>query len=185
MVQENIRLIAERIKELREISGISPATLSQESGVPLDLVLQYESGTVDIPVGFLYKVAHKFGVELTAILTGENPRLHVYCVVRKDNGLRVERRRQYKYESLASNFINKKAEPFIVKIDPDNGSTPMEFNSHPGQEFNYIIEGTMKIVIDTHEIILHAGDSIYFDSNYRHAMKAMNQVPVKMLAIIL
>jgi mannose-6-phosphate isomerase-like protein (cupin superfamily) len=43
----------------------------------------------------------------------------------------------------------------------------------------------MKIIIDTHEIILNAGDSIYFDSAYKHALKAMNQTPVKMLAVIL
>lgn len=184
-MKEKIQFIAERIKELREISGLSATSLAQELGIPLDLIIQYESGAVDIPVGFLYKIAHKFGIELTAILTGENPRLHVYCVVRKDKGLSVERRKQYKYESLAANFINKKAEPFIVKIEPEIKSTSMEFNSHPGQEFNYVLEGTMKIIIDTHEIILNAGDSIYFDSVYKHALKAMNQTPVKMLAVIL
>jgi len=184
-MKEKIQFIAERIKELREISGLSATSLAQELGISLDLIIQYESGTVDIPVGFLYKVAHKFGIELTAILTGENPRLHVYCVVRKDKGLSVERRKQYKYESLASNFINKKAEPFIVKIEPETEPAPMDFNSHPGQEFNYVLEGTLKILIDTHEIVMNVGDSIYFDSAYIHAMKAMNQTPVKMLAIVL
>jgi transcriptional regulator with XRE-family HTH domain len=184
-MKEKIQFVAERIKELREISGLSASALAQELGISQDVILQYESGTVDIPVGFLYKVAHKFGIELTAILTGENPRLHVYCVVRKNNGLSVERRKQYKYESLAANFINKKAGPFIVRIEPDTENTPMEFNSHPGQEFNYILEGAMKIVIDTHEIVLNAGDSIYFDSSYKHAMKAVNQTSVKMLAIVL
>jgi transcriptional regulator with XRE-family HTH domain len=184
-MKEKIQFVAERIKELREISGISAATLAQELGISLDVILQYESGTIDIPVGFLYKVAHKFGIELTAILTGENPRLHVYCIVRKDKGLSVERRKQYKYESLAFNFINKKAEPFIVRIEPDTESAPVEFNSHPGQEFNYVIEGTMKMIIDTHEILLNAGDSIYFDATYTHAMKAMNHTPVKMLAIVI
>jgi len=184
-MKEEIQLIAERIKELREISGLSAAAVANELGISLDLILQYESGSVDIPVGFLYKIAHKFGIELTAILTGENPRLHIYCVVRKDKGLSVERRKQYKYESLASNFINKKAEPFIVRIEPESESAPMEFNSHPGQEFNYIIEGSMKIIIDAHEVVLNAGDSIYFDSSYQHAMKAMNQTTVKMLAVVL
>jgi mannose-6-phosphate isomerase-like protein (cupin superfamily) len=183
-MKEKIQFIAERIKELREISGISTDVLAQDLEVPLELILQYESGTVDIPVGFLYKVAHKFGIELTAILIGENPRLHVYCVVRKDQGLKVDRRKQYQYESLAFNFINKKAEPFIVKIEPEPESALMEFNSHPGQEFNYVIEGTMKMIVDTHELILHTGDSIYYDSSYKHAMKAMNQTPVKMLAIV-
>jgi transcriptional regulator with XRE-family HTH domain len=184
-MKEKIQFIAERIKELREIAGLSAASLAQELGISLDVMIQYESGEVDIPVVFLYKMAHKFGIELTAILTGENPRLHVYCVVHKDQGLGVERRKQYKYESLAFNFINKKAEPFIVKIDPDRELTPAEFNSHPGQEFNYVLEGMMKIIIDTHEIILNAGDSIYFDSAYKHAVKAMNQAPVKLLAIVL
>jgi transcriptional regulator with XRE-family HTH domain len=184
-MKEKIQFVAERIKELREISGISAAALAQELEISPDVVLQYESGSVDIPVGFLYKVAHKFGIELSAILTGENPRLHVYCVVRKDKGLSVERRKQYKYESLAANFINKKAEPFIVRIDPDTELAPMEFNSHPGQEFNYVIEGSMKIIIEEHEIVLNAGDSVYYDSSCKHAMKAMNQKPVKMLSVVL
>ena len=184
-MNDEIQLIAERIRGLREISGLSADALAQEVGVSQDVVLQYESGAVDIPVGYLSKVAHKFGIELAAILTGENPRLHVYCVVRKDKGLTVERRKQYKYESLASNFIHKKAEPFIVRIEPNAEPAPMEFNSHPGQEFNYVIEGTLKIIIDTHEVILNPGDSIYYDSGYKHAMKAMNQTSVKMLAIVL
>ena len=184
-MNDEILLIAERIRGLREISGISTAKLAQELGVSEDVLLQYESGAIDIPVGFLYKVAHKFCIELTAILTGQNPRLHVYCVVRKGTGLQVERRKQYQYESLAANFINKKAEPFIVKIEPTGETVPMEFNSHPGQEFNYVIEGTMKIIIDTHELVLNAGDSIYYDSSYKHAMKALHQTTVKMLAIVL
>ena len=43
----------------------------------------------------------------------------------------------------------------------------------------------MKIIIDTHEIILNEGDSVYYDSGYKHAMKALNNTPVKMLTIVL
>jgi transcriptional regulator with XRE-family HTH domain len=182
---EEIKLIAERVRGLREISGISHETLAKELGLSPEQYLEYESGNVDIPAGFLIKVAQKNNIELSALLSGENPRLHVYCVVRKDKGLYVDRRKQYKYENLAYNFINKKAEPFIVRIDPSPESTPMEFNSHPGQEFDYVITGTMKIVIDSHEIILNEGDSVYYDSGYKHAMKALNNAPVKMLTIII
>ena len=181
---EQIKQIAVRIKGLRELSGITIETFSKELGVPKELCLEYEKGSTDIPVGFLYKVAGRYGISLSAILTGEEPRLNVYCVVRRDKGLSVERRKQYKYENLAFNFINRKAEPFIVRIPPDSGD-PVEFNSHPGQEFNYVIEGKMKIIIDDHEIILNEGDSIYYDSSHKHAMKALNNKPVKMLAIIL
>jgi len=182
---EQIKQIAERIKEIREISGISAETLATKLGVAKDLYNRYESGNVDIPVGFIFEVAEFFNVELSVMLGGNNPRLHIYGVVRNGKGLKLERRKQYKYESLAYNFINKKSEPFMVTIDPHPGNEFPEFNSHPGQEFNYVIKGTMMVIIDGHEVILNEGDSIYFDSGCKHAMKALNDEQVKFLAIIL
>ena len=184
LMSEQIRQIAARIKELREISGISVEELAREFNIPVELYKEYESGNADIPVSFLYEIANKFNVELTAILTGEGPRLRTYALVRNGKGVSVERRKEYKYQSLAYNFIDKKAEPFMVVVDPDSEDSPVHFNSHPGQEFNYVLEGTLKIIIDGHELILNEGDSLYFDSGYKHGMKAMNGKPAKFLAII-
>ena len=182
---EQIKQIAERIKEIREISGISAETLAIKLGVTKDLYDRYESGNTDIPVGFIFGIAELFNVELSVLLGGDNPKLHIYGVVRNGKGLILERRKQYRYESLAYNFINKKAEPFMVTIDPYPEGESIEFNSHPGQEFNYVIKGTMMTIIDGHEIILNEGDSIYFDSGCKHAMKTINDEEVRFLAIIL
>jgi transcriptional regulator with XRE-family HTH domain len=182
---EQIKQIAERIKEIREISGISAETLAGKLGIKPDLYLKYESGKSDIPVGLLFEIAELFNIELSVMLGGDNPKLRIYGVVRNGKGLKLERRKQYRYESLAYNFIHKKAEPFMVTIDPRSDDSLLEFNSHPGQEFNYVIKGTMMTIIDGHEIILNEGDSIYFDSGYKHAMKALNNKQVKFLAIVL
>lgn len=182
---EQIKQIAERIKEIREISGISPETLAGTLDVATDLYLKYESGDTDIPVGIVFKIAELFHIELSVMLGGDNPRLRIYGVVRNGKGLKLERRKQYKYESLAYNFIHKEAEPFMVTVDPGPENTLLEFNSHSGQEFNYVIKGTMMTIIDGHEIILNEGDSIYFDSGYKHAMKALNNEQVKFLAVVL
>jgi len=96
----------------------------------------------------------------------------------------IERRKDYKYQSLAYNFANKKIEPFLVTVEPDSNSE-VNYNSHPGQEFNYVIEGVLKVIINGHEIILNEGDSLFFDSGAKHGMKAMNGKPAKFLAIIL
>ncbi len=184
-MSDQIKLIAERIRDLREISGLSTETLSKELGVANELYQQYESGTTDIPVGFLYEIASKFKVELTAILTGDEPKLHSYAVVRNGKGKLVERKKQYKYQSLAYNFINKKAEPFLVTIDPKADDEEIVFSSHPGHEFNYMVEGTLLLVIDGHEIILEEGDSLYFDSMHPHGMRALSEKPAKLLAIVM
>ncbi|MCE1200142.1 MAG: XRE family transcriptional regulator [Marinilabiliales bacterium] len=181
---DQIQSIAQRIRELREISGISAESFARELGVEPGMLQQYESGTTDIPVGFLFKVANKFKMELSALLRGDQPRLHVYTVVRKGKGLSVERRKQYAYENLAWNFANKKAEPFLVTAAPLEGDKQPEFNSHPGQEFNYLLSGKLKVIVDGHEVILEEGDALYFDSGYRHAMMALDNQPARFLAVV-
>ena len=183
MMNEQIAQIAERVRTLREISGISQESLAGHLGISPDEYRNLESGKVDISVASLLTLSHAMNVELGALLTGENPRLHQYCVVRKGHGVRVERMKQYKYENLAYNFIHKMAEPFIVTAEPDEG--PVTFNSHPGQEFNYVLEGAMTVYFEDHTILLKEGDTIYFDSSHRHAMKAMNGRPVRFLALIM
>lgn len=182
---EQIRQIGERIKELRDISGITTGDLALKLGLPEDLYAKYESGESDIPVGVLFEISEMFNVELSVLLGGDGPKLHIYGIVRNGKGLKLERRQQYKYESLAWNFIHKKAEVFMVTIDPKPEDALLDFNNHPGQEFNYVIKGSMMTIIDGHEIVLNEGDSIYFDSGYNHAMKALNSEQVKFLAMVL
>jgi transcriptional regulator with XRE-family HTH domain len=177
--------IAERIKELREIAGMSAASLAKEIGLPEDLYGSYESGGVDIPIGVLYEVAGFFEVDLTEILTGESPRLHKYSVVRRGKGIEVERRAPYRYHSLAFNFIHKRAEPFLVEAEGGPESSEVPLNSHPGQEFNYVLEGRLLVVINGHELVLEEGDSVYFDSGAQHGMKALGGKAARFLAIIL
>lgn len=182
---EQIKQIAARIREIREISGVTAETLALKLGLSEELYNSYESGDTDIPVGIVFEISEMFNVELSVLLGGNNPKLHVYSIVRKGKGLKLERRQQYRYESLAWNFMNKKAEIFMVTIDPKPEDTMLEFNSHPGQEFNYVLEGAMMTIIDGHEIILNEGDSIFFDSGYNHAMKALNNKQVRFLAMVL
>jgi transcriptional regulator with XRE-family HTH domain len=183
-MSDQIKQIAARIKELREIAGLSAEALAKELNITTETYQDYESGNKDIPVSFLYEISNRFKVELTAILTGEGPKLHSYALVRKGKGVNIERRKQYKYQSLAYNFINKKAEPFLVSVEPEPEESPIHYNSHPGQEFNYVIEGTLKIIINGHEMILNEGDSLYFDSSSEHGMKAMDKKCAKFIAII-
>ncbi|MDX9888142.1 MAG: cupin domain-containing protein [Anaerovoracaceae bacterium] len=184
-MSDQIQAIALRIRELREISGLSVGTLAKEIGVSTETYVSYESGEIDIPVGFLYELANKYKVELTAILTGSEPKLRSYSLVRKGDGVVVERKKQYHYLSLAYNFVGKKGEPFMVTIDPKEGNEDVSLSSHPGQEFNYMVEGRLQLFIDGHEAILEEGDSLYFDSTKAHGMKALGDKPAKLLAIII
>jgi transcriptional regulator with XRE-family HTH domain len=180
-----VEQIAMRIKELRGIAGVSLESLAEGIGIPAPKYREYESGAVDIPIGVLYEVAGFFKIDLTEILTGEAPRLHKYCLVRKGKGVEVARRSPYGYHSLAFNFIHKKAEPFLVEAKASSEEEAVSLNSHPGQEFDYVLEGKLLIVIDGHELVLETGDSVFFDSGAQHGMKALGGASARFLAIIL
>lgn len=182
-VSEQIKMIAARMRELREIAGYSPEDVASMLNVSKEIYNSYENATQDIPIGFLNEFANQFNVDLTELLTGNSPKLTRYSLVRNGKGMSVERRAPYKYHSLAYNFINKKAEPFLVTVLPNNDTT-LSMNSHPGQEFNYVVEGTLMIVIDGKEFILNKGDSLYFDSGLPHGMKALDNQRAEFLAII-
>jgi transcriptional regulator with XRE-family HTH domain len=184
-MKEKMKEIAQRVSELRELSEVDSEEMAVYLNLPIETYLGYEEGKNDIPASVLYEVAQKLNVDMGLLLTGEETRMHIFTVTRKGKGVRVERRKQYKYENLAEKFIHKKAEPFIVTVKPKIHKGKTSTNSHPGQEFNYVIDGSLKLYIHDNEIVLEKGDTIFFDSSYEHAMEALNGKKAKFLAIIL
>ena len=176
--------IGNRIRELRELSECTIKEIAEKLNIKEETYIQYENAEVDIPASFLYELTHIFKVDLGLLLTGEESRMNIFDITRANKGVSIDRRKEYTHENLCSNFIHKKAETFLVIVDPEKNPVP-SLNTHPGQEFNYVLEGSLKIYIHNNEIILNEGDSIFFDSTYEHAMMALNNKPAKFLAMII
>lgn len=183
-MSDQVKQIAMRILDLREISDYTVSQMAQACGVTEAAYQSYESGQTDIPISFLLKLNEVFHVDMTELLTGETPRLDVYSVTRKGKGQDITRADQYVYKNLAYNFLHRKIEPLFVTVPPEVNKE-LEPNSHEGQEFDYILSGVMRIVIGEHEVFLNPGDSIYYDSHTPHAMQAVGNEPVHFLAMVI
>jgi len=184
-MEDRLKEIAARVRELREIEGVSAESLARSLGVDSATYTLWESGQADFPVGILIEIAARFTVDLSELISGSAPKLRTYCLTRAEHGQDVNRRAPYSYRSLAPNFIHKKAEPFLVEVSPKPEGTTLDLNSHPGQEFNYVIEGRLLISVGTHELELNEGDSLYFDSGESHGMKALDGKRARFIAIVL
>ena len=177
--------IAARLRELREIAGKSAEELAAGLQVSLAEYRAFESGAADIPASALHDAAQALKADLTELLTGMAPRMKLFSVTRKDGGVTVVRRKDYHYRNLAANFAGRKADVFEVTVPAQAGTSGAPANSHPGQEFDYVLEGRMLVRIHGNDLILEAGDCVYFDSNQAHAMQALGDKPVRFLAMIL
>lgn len=168
-----IQLIALRIRDLRDILGLDETTVAQRSGISLEDYLAYETGEKDFSFSHLFNIAETLGVDISDLLTGESPKLKGYVLTRSGQGLAFDRRKQYHYQHLAYNFSNKLAEAFIVTVEQDAPGTVKQAHSHEGQEFDYVLEGYLKLNLGGNDLMLAPGDSIYYDSALPHAMYAM------------
>ena len=177
-----IKQIAERLRGLRDALDLTIAQAAEKCSISEADYAKYESGASDIPMSFICEVAQTFGVETSALISGTDPHSLAYFVTRKGTGASVERTKCYKYQSLAHGFRNSKADPFEVTVEPCHQT--IHLNTHSGQEFNLVLEGSMQLHIAGSELVLNEGDSIYFDATKPHGMKALNGKNVRFLAVI-
>ena len=181
-MNEKIRDIAARMKGLRLLSGLTTEEAAEVVHVSKEAYEQYESGDDDIPVSLLNEISDYYKVDLTEILTGVSPKLHDVCLVKKGEGLKVERYDQYQFEGLAFKYAGRKIEPLLVTLSPEKSP---ELVSHKGQEFNYCLEGRMMVVVGRDEYVLGPGDSLYFNSLIPHKMLSLNGEGAKFITVIL
>jgi len=167
--------VAERLRGLREACDATPEWLASELGVPVEAYMGYEDGSLDIPISILYKVVSVFNVDLTELLTGKAPKLDTYCVVRAGQGVSVDRYPGYQFKSVAFNFLHRKMEPLIVHLEFGADEAGKKLVTHTGQEFNYVIEGVVKLTLDKKDVILNKGDCCYFDPTIPHGQSAVGQ----------
>jgi quercetin dioxygenase-like cupin family protein len=181
---EQLKEIGSRLGALRDIFDIPIKEMAQTMKISVEDYLAYENGQKDFSFSFLQNAAQVFGVDVVDIISGESPKLTKCALVRNGEGFDIERRKAYDYKHLAFTFSNKKAEPFIVTVEPKENEVPT-LHSHDGQEFDYMLSGKMEFHFDKLVYELNEGDSVYFDSGVPHAMKAAGGQAVKFLAVVI
>ena len=179
--------VAKRIREMREIYGFSVEEMAIKAEVSLDDYLSYESGTKDFPFTFIHKCALAFDIDMTELLEGHSAKLSSYTVTRKGKGKQTAKEDGIEIRNLAPSFKDKLSEPYWVRYEysPELQNKPIHLAKHSGQEFDLVLQGTLKVQIGDHVEILHEGDSIYYNSSTPHGMIAVDGKDCIFCAVVL
>lgn len=182
-MNNQIKDIGMRLMCLREDMEISVSEMAEKLGVDEETYAAYEKGKNDFSFSFIYNAAEILGVDVLDLISGSAPTLSTCCMVQKGKGYSVKRGHEYDYKHLAYTFRNKKGEPFLVTITPDDKAPVM--HGHEGQEFNYVLSGKMKLYIGDISYELNEGDSVYFDSSVPHAEVALGDKEAQFIAVVI
>ena len=183
------KIVGEKIKSLREAKGIGIEELAERSGLALEQIQRIETN-IDLPsLAPLIKIARVLGVRLGTFLDDQTELGPVVCrkadstdTISFSNNA-THSRRHMQYHSLSKSKADRHMEPFIIDVE-ETADTDFVLSSHEGEEFIYVMEGTMEVAYGKSTYVLEAGDSIYYDSIVPHHVHAFQGQRAKILAVI-
>lgn len=183
------KIVGEKIKSLREAKGIGIEELAERSGLALEQIQRIETN-IDLPsLAPLIKIARVLGVRLGTFLDDQTELGPVVCrkadstdTISFSNNA-THSRRHMQYHSLSKSKADRHMEPFIIDVE-ETADTDFVLSSHEGEEFIYVMEGTMEVAYGKNTYVLEAGDSIYYDSIVPHHVHAFQGQRAKILAVI-
>ncbi|MDP3434185.1 MAG: XRE family transcriptional regulator, partial [Bacteroidota bacterium] len=176
-------------KQIREIKKVSLEELAERSGMEIAMVQMIEQERNIPSLAPLIKIARALGVRLGTFLDDSNS--YGPVVVRSGEyhkGVRFtsqagESREHLNFFSLAFDKAGRNMEPFIIDIEPGQQSDYM-LSSHEGEEFIYVLDGSVEINYGKEIYKLDKGDSIYLDSIVLHNVHAGDNQSARILAVV-
>lgn len=182
--------LGKQIRDMRMNLGLTLQNVSDLTGLSKPLLSQIENDVTFPPIATLLKISKALGTHIGDFFQETAHNHKRIAVVRQEERKETMRRLHeeaerigYRYESLAYPMREKRMEPFIVEIEPrDEQNIPVY--QHAGEEFLFVLEGEMEFRGDDRVIVLHAGDSLYFDSKIPHALRGLKGKKATVLAVI-
>jgi transcriptional regulator with XRE-family HTH domain len=179
--------VGQRMRIVRQEKGLTTEDVGQRTGLSPTYVDKIEADELSPPLGVLIRIAKALDMRLGRFIsTGE---VKPFTVVRKHERRIVSRYTSaqgdqygYTYESLAPDKKDRRMEPFMITLVPSGAKK--DLSTHAGQEFIYVLEGAMEVILEEHKDVLHPGDSIYYDSSVPHLVRCHGDKETVILAVL-
>jgi transcriptional regulator with XRE-family HTH domain len=188
-MSNNHTIVGFKIKGIRESKNISVEEIAERTGLSVEQINSIESDQYLPSLGPLIKVARALGVRLGTFLDDNDNLGPVVCRAEERNNSisfsngASDARKHMEYHSLAKQKAGRSMEPFVIDIQPSEERN-FKLSAHEGEEFIYVLEGSVEIDYGKQQYTLNAGDSIFYDSIVQHHVHGAPGQAAKILAVV-
>lgn len=178
--------IGRKLKQLRLKKKIGLVDLGRHTGLSASMLSQLENGKMVPTLPTLARIAMVFDVGIDHFFADRRKKA-LFSVVRKDERMRFPDRPDapapaYHFECLAFSSQEKSLQAYLAEFEPVEPGKVIP-HAHEGAEFIHVLEGDLAVYYIDEETVLHAGDSVYFDSGHSHGYRAMNGAQARAVVI--
>ena len=167
------------MKKLRIKKGLSLKQLANETGYSSQFLEKIERGDVIPPVSAIIQIAKALSVDSGTFLSGEQ---QTASEERRRKSFLV-RTEAYAYQTLTPGAETKHLKAFLVTIDPQEEHKGVDYH-HEGEEFIYVLEGKVEVMVGEERNILKTGQSLHFNSAISHKLRNLAEKPAKFISVI-
>lgn len=178
-VEASARALGARIRMLRRSLGLTLTQAAGQAGLSHSFLSQVERGRERLSMSSLFRVAQALGTTQQALLTDDRPAV-------SRGGYHVHRR-----DTVSP--VDSGSSPLVVMGAGDGRFVPMIFTGpfddsgpwwqHDEEEFAYVLEGTLVVVLDDAEVTLGAGDAVYYEGGARHRWRSVGEELCRVLVV--
>lgn len=178
--------IGNRIKDAREAKKVSVKDLTDKTGLQEDYLKELEKNDETPNMAELIKISKALGLRPGTFTDGEEDLAPVVCtpsMIRGNNAKDKDGGRNYlHFYSLNKNKKNRQMDAYMVDLEPFSGK--MTYSTHEGEEFIYVVEGSVRFVYGKQTYTLKEGSTVYYDSIVPHFTgSAYKTKPARILCV--
>jgi quercetin dioxygenase-like cupin family protein len=179
--------IGVRIRKMREAQDLSPDDVCRMAGLSRERLAAFEEGKEVPSIGVVIKLSRVLGSKVGGLLHGGGFATEELTVSRASEARpgmeQGETEQGYTYRCLTRpGTPGHDMEPFLLTFDP--GVTDARALAHDGQEFVFVLEGSIELSYEGRRCVLQPGDSAYLDASRPHLFRGLGDSPSRMVAVV-
>lgn len=171
--------IGRLIKKLRLEREMTLKDVAEKTGLSIGFLSQVERNKSSITLQSISKISDALEVSRSYFFKDETEPTRI-----KQNNRQQKfkfHNSNFVYQTLSGDLNNPTFEPMHVVLLPT--TSHVSASTHSGQEFVYVLEGTLTVIIENEETDLEAGSSFHIDSTTPHTWYNNTSDPVRLLYV--
>lgn len=169
--------IGNKIKELRTQKGLTQEELADRSELSKGFISQLERDLTSPSIATLVDILQCLGTNLEEFFTNTTAEQVVFK--KQDYFVKQDSELKNTIEWIIPNAQKNMMEPILLTLEIGGSTYPD--NPHEGEEFGYVLSGTIAICIGTKEYKAKKGESFYFTPSKKHYIKAVGKTSASLL----
>lgn len=169
--------VGDKIRKARLNKNVALDVVANETGFSTEYLESVEQGEKIPPVGTILQIARALDIDSALLLkeqdTGLTERISASSK-RTDN---------YAYKTLTPGVEKKHLKGFQVTIDAGKDHSGVGYQ-HDGEEFIYVLSGSIEVLVGDNVNKLEGGDSLHFNSGIRHKLKNLGVEKAELLVVL-